>query len=74
MPGCTYPSPTHAMQVGFVQTMRQPERRSGAEAWSLRAHDFIEEMTYAEFVDAFRQEDIPFHRIAYFKQLGAIVW
>ncbi|GBF92172.1 hypothetical protein Rsub_05254 [Raphidocelis subcapitata] len=60
-------------EIGFVETEEAPERKSGAEAWSLRVHDRVVELPYAEFAARFGGA-VPFHRIAFFRQRGAVVW
>ncbi len=65
---------TRALQVGFVESVQQQERKSGAEAWSLRVHDVQRELPYTEFVDKIQGGNVPFHRIAYFKCKGTMVW
>ncbi|PNH06146.1 Cell division control protein 4 [Tetrabaena socialis] len=112
--------------IGFVETVQQPERRSGVEAWSMRLHDRLLELPYLQFVERFcgagagvsggggegpsggvrhaspggigggsgggggfslsgawggphstsdeAASDVPYHRIAYFKHGGGVVW
>lgn len=62
------------LQVGLLETREQAERKSGAEAWSLRLHSSLIELSFNDFVARFDVEDIPFHRIAFFKQNGVVVW
>ena len=62
------------MQVGFVESVEQQVRQSGAGAWSLRVHDRLVDIPYAEFSRRFPPAEIPFHRIAYFKDASSIVW
>lgn len=40
-------------QVGFIETVQQPERKSGAEAWSLRLHDRLVELPFGQFFARF---------------------
>lgn len=63
-----------AVQVGLLETREQAERKSGVEAWSLRLHSSLNELGFNDFVSRFEGEDIPFHRIAFFKQNGVVVW
>lgn len=66
-----------AAQVGFLETRQQAERRSGAEAWSLRVHERLTELPFAEVAGRFASgddEEPPFHRIVYFKHKGLTVW
>lgn len=60
--------------VGYLESTQQTERRSGAEAWSLRVQNHLVEVTYLEFLDRFELDDLPFHRIAYFKHKHSVVW
>lgn len=62
------------LQVGYVETIEQSERKSGAGAWSLRAHNVVMELAFAGFRAKFGSGNVPFHRIAYFKQGSTIVW
>ncbi|KAG2442093.1 hypothetical protein HYH02_009582 [Chlamydomonas schloesseri] len=39
--------------IGFVETVQQPERKSGVEAWSMRLHDRLMELPYTAFVERF---------------------
>ncbi|KAG2499771.1 hypothetical protein HYH03_002068 [Edaphochlamys debaryana] len=39
--------------IGFIETVQQPERRSGVEAWSMRLHDRLMELPFSAFVDRF---------------------
>lgn len=59
--------------IGFMEAKEQPERRSGAEAWSMRVHNYLVELSHSSFVERFK-DDVPFHRIAYIKHAGTIVW
>jgi hypothetical protein len=61
-------------QVGLLETREQAERKSGAEAWSMRLHSSLLELPFTEFLARYEGEDVPFHRIVWFKQNGAIVW
>ncbi len=54
--------------------MQQQERKSGAEAWSLRVQERVVERLYVELLVKYLPEDIPFHRIVYYKQAGVKVW
>ncbi len=63
-----------AQQVGFVESVEQQVRQSGAEAWSMRVHDRLCDVPQAEFAQLFSKQDVPFHRIAYFKERDCIVW
>ncbi|KAI8463881.1 MAG: hypothetical protein J3K34DRAFT_133697 [Monoraphidium minutum] len=60
-------------QVGFVETEQAAERKSGAGAWSMRLHDRVVELPYDEFCGRF-SEEVPYHRIAFFRHDGAVVW
>ncbi|GAX84708.1 hypothetical protein CEUSTIGMA_g12130.t1 [Chlamydomonas eustigma] len=60
--------------VGFVESVEQQVRQSGAGAWSMRVHDLLREVSHAEFTGMFKSNEIPFHRIAYFKHKQAVVW
>eukprot|EP00879_Flechtneria_rotunda_P013543 GHRR01014141.1.p1 GENE.GHRR01014141.1~~GHRR01014141.1.p1 ORF type:complete len:113 (+),score=16.90 GHRR01014141.1:268-606(+) len=62
--------------IGLLETREQPERKSGAEAWSLRIQSSLVELSFPDFVAKFETTglDIPFHRIAFYKQNGLIVW
>jgi uncharacterized protein (UPF0248 family) len=64
------------LQVGVLRTREQAERKSGAEAWSLRVQSTVVELGFGEFVVKYDREgeEIPFHRIAWFKQNGMIIW
>lgn len=64
------------LQVGVLKTREQAERKSGAEAWSLRVQSTVVEFSFADFVAKYDREgeEVPFHRIAWFKQNGVIVW
>ena len=62
------------VQVGFVESIEQQVRQSGAGAWSLRVHDRLVDIPYAEFAKRFPPEEVPFHRIAYFKEHNSILW
>ena len=64
----------YAVKVGFLESIEQTVRQSGAEAWSLRLHDRLVDIPYAEFAARFPPEEVPFHRIAYFKEGTCIVW
>lgn len=67
----------HALlQVGLLETREQAERKSGAEAWSLRVHSSVVEHAFTDFVAKYDREgeEVPFHRIAWFKQNGMLVW
>ncbi len=58
-----------------METRQQAERKSGAEAWSLRQHSHLVELPFAAFLERFGDgEDVPLHRIAFFKQAGLSVW
>ncbi|WIA31181.1 hypothetical protein OEZ86_001186 [Tetradesmus obliquus] len=59
--------------VGLLETREQAERKSGAEAWSMRLHSSLLELPFTDFLARYG-EDVPFHRIVWFKQNGAIVW
>lgn len=61
-------------QVGLLETREQAERKSGVEAWSLRLHSHLTELNFSEFTARFEGQDIPFHRVVFFKQNGAVVW
>ena len=63
-----------ASQIGFIESKEQAERKSGAEAWSLRVQERLAELSYEDFIQRFSEDKIPFHRIAFFKQQGVIVW
>ncbi|GIL53528.1 hypothetical protein Vafri_9114 [Volvox africanus] len=39
--------------IGFIETVQQPERKSGVEAWSMRLHDRLCELPYNLFVERF---------------------
>ncbi|GIL84868.1 hypothetical protein Vretimale_9694 [Volvox reticuliferus] len=39
--------------IGFIETVQQPERKSGVEAWSMRLHDRLCELPYTLFVERF---------------------
>ncbi|GLC60336.1 hypothetical protein PLESTB_001601200 [Pleodorina starrii] len=39
--------------IGFIETVQQPERKSGVEAWSMRLHDRLCELPYLLFVERF---------------------
>ena len=73
-PSPSPPWPPRPPQVGYIESSQQPERKSGAEAWSLRVHDTLTDMPYAEFVHRFHNRDVPFHRIAFFKLAGQTIW
>ncbi|KAF6256972.1 Mad3/BUB1 homology region 1-domain-containing protein [Scenedesmus sp. NREL 46B-D3] len=60
--------------VGLLETREQAERKSGAEAWSMRLHSSLLELPFTEFLARYEGEDVPFHRIVWFKQSGAVVW
>lgn len=60
--------------MGFVETVEHSERKSGAGAWSLRAHHRVADLPFAEFQARFATGDVPFHRIAYFKRGAAMAW
>jgi hypothetical protein len=60
--------------VGFIETKQQAERKSGVEAWSLRLQEHLVELSQGEVAARWPAGDIPFHRIAFFKQAGAIIW
>jgi uncharacterized protein (UPF0248 family) len=60
--------------VGLVETVQQQERKSGAEAWSLRVHDRVVELPFVEVLAKYPQDEVPFHRIIFFKQQGATLW
>lgn len=57
-----------------METVQQQGRKSGAEAWSLRVHDRLVELSFDAFVARFGTDDVPLHRIAFFKHRGALVW
>ncbi|EFJ47152.1 hypothetical protein VOLCADRAFT_92304 [Volvox carteri f. nagariensis] len=40
-------------KIGFIETVQQPERKSGVEAWSMRLHDRLCELPYNLFVERF---------------------
>jgi hypothetical protein len=46
--------PSHALtqssdvQVGYFAAKHQAERKSGAQAWSMRVHDVLVELPYPE--------------------------
>jgi len=60
----------------LLETREQAERKSGAEAWSLRLHSSLVELSFDECVAKYEKEgeEVPFHRIMWFKQNGLIVW
>lgn len=60
----------------MLKTREQAERKSGAEAWSLRVQSTVVEYSFPDFVSKYDKEgeEVPFHRIAWFKQSGVIVW
>lgn len=60
--------------VGFIESVQQQVRQSGAGAWSLRLHDQLHDIPYNDFLKKFPDKDIPFHRIVYFKHCQALVW
>jgi hypothetical protein len=63
----------HQPQVGLLETREQAERNQ----WSLRVHSSVVELPFAEFMAKFPEgggEEVPFHRIAWFKQSGMLVW
>jgi hypothetical protein len=64
------------MQVGVLKTREQAERKSGAEAWSLRVQSTVMEHNFTDFVAKYDREgeEMPFHRIAWFKQNDVLVW
>lgn len=62
------------LQIGYVAAKQQAERKSGAEAWSMRIHDVLVELPYADFMQQYGREEVPFHRIAFFKHNGEVVW
>ena len=72
------PSYTHALhplsQVGIVETVQQQERKSGAEAWSLRVQERVLELPFVEVLARYPPDEVPFHRIIFYKQCGAKVW
>lgn len=71
------PPPPALVQVGFVESVQQQVRQSGVGAWSMRVHDQVHDIPYPEFIARYPDEGdtpIPFHRIAYFKLHGSIVW
>lgn len=59
--------------AGLLETREQAERKSGAEAWSMRLHSSLLELPFTDFLARYG-EDVPFHRIVWFKQNGVIVW
>lgn len=72
-----HPLRPHLVQVGLLETREVPERRSGVEAWSLRLASSLVELPFGEFVSRYEGSadgGIPFHRIAWFRQAGAVVW
>eukprot|EP00775_Hariotina_reticulata_P004959 gene4959-5200_t len=72
-PAAAQPSPT---VIGLLEIREQAERKSGAEAWSLRLHSSLVELSFQECVAKYDKEgeEVPFHRIMWFKQNGVIVW
>lgn len=123
--------PLRLVQVGFVQSEHQAERKSGVEAWSMRVHDKLvvrcgplrcnwkpcthgqrirlvtcitvagcqaaprlqskqvcrtrpesappaslplQEIPFPDFLAQFAEDKVPFHRVAYYKQQGQLVW
>ncbi len=61
-------------QVGVVESVQQQERKSGAEAWSMRVQERVVERLYVNLLARYLPEDIPFHRIVFYKQCGVTVW
>ena len=61
-------------QVGIVETVQQQERKSGAEAWSLRVQERVLELPFVEVLAKYPPEEVPFHRIIFYKQCGVKVW
>ena len=59
--------------MGYLAAKQQAERKSGAEAWSMRLHDVLVELPYAQFMSQ-HGEDLQFHRIAFIKHSGVTVW
>lgn len=41
-------------RIGFIETVQQPERRSGVEAWSMRVHDRLVELPFGLFCARFQ--------------------
>lgn len=68
--------PAAAQQVGLIETREQAERKSGAEAWSLRVHSSLLELPFTELLARYGDdaEAVPYHRIAWFKRGGVVVW
>lgn len=65
------------MQVGFLETRQQAERKSGVEAWSLRVHERVTELPFAQLAGRFacgEDDEPPFHRIVFYKHRGTRVW
>jgi hypothetical protein len=61
-------------QVGIVETVQQQERKSGAEAWSMRVQERVLELPFVEVLARYPPDEVPFHRIIFYKQCGAKVW
>lgn len=61
-------------QVGFIETVKTEQRKSGKEAWSERQHEHALELSVEAFMGRFPSKKIPFHTILYFKQNGIVVW
>ncbi|MEW5306961.1 MAG: hypothetical protein WDW36_009388 [Sanguina aurantia] len=59
--------------VRFIDNVQQQERKSGAEAWSLRVQDKVLELPYLEFAQRFAS-DIPYHRIMSYRHGPTIIW
>jgi hypothetical protein len=62
--------------IGFMESVQQKVRQSGAGAWSLRVHDTLSALPFEDFQKRFGGEGggVPFHRIVYFLERGAVVW
>ncbi|KAF5827248.1 WD40-repeat-containing domain protein [Dunaliella salina] len=65
--------PSHEYIIGYLEGRELAHRKSGAEAWSMRIHDVLQEMPYPQFLQKF-QEDIPYHRIAHFRVGSIKTW
>lgn len=61
-------------QVGFIETVKTGQRKSGKEAWSERQQEHALELSVEDFQAKYPSQKIPFHTVLYFKQNGVIVW
>ena len=61
------------LQVGYEDTCVKAQRKSGKNAWSERTHGVLIEESF-ETLAARWGDNIPFHRIKFFKDNGVVVW